>query len=676
MAILDDKGNVIIADSAIVQSSRNASSLLTRRRALADKIGLTSFEGRRDQNKSLGYKEVLTPSDYRYRYTRGGIAGRVVDIFPKATWVQGISINEDPNPDVETEFEKQIKLIFKRLDLWAELLRADILAGLGRYSVLLLGCPGDFDSPLFIPPGTVQPIGEKPVTRLTSPDQIAYVTPLGEDKAKIVKVVGQTLEGKLDTTQQNNPRFGLPEIYQCTIGTSTSTVGNNNTTNNGTLVVNVHWTRVIHLAHNKLDSKTYGSPDLERVWNRLDDLDKILGGGSEAAWNLADPGMIATLDPTVPLLPGDEERFEDQIEEFRDKQRKQLLLRGVTVDRLQANVTGFGSNADCITRHIAASNGVPYRILSGAEVGKLASINDDATFNDSAIGRWHNFGAPLTGLVVQTFVDIGVIIQPRELEIVWPEEEELSEVEKANAVGTIAAANAAQHASGQPNILTTNEIRDKYYELPPVPDLPPSTVVPNVNGGSDPMTDPVTGLPRAASNQPFTTRVLIIGGPRRGKSTLAKQYRAAGTPTFCGDPINLVKDPESDVTYLPANLQWSESSQYIADNWLTQPGPWCCEGVAMARAVRKLVANDKQSQLNGVEIIVLNGCTAETTPQQEAMAKGVHTVWCEIADLFPDAKIIGGSIDNKQVAAVASVKHTKDKRKNCSSPPRFHVRVM
>lgn len=145
---------------------------------------------------------------------------------------------------------------------------------------------------------------------------------------------------------------------------------------------------------------------------------------------------------------------------------------------------------------------------------------------------------------------------------------------------------------------------------------------------------------------PTDRRVVIIGGPRRGKSTMARKLRAEGIPTFCTDPLTLVKDPEEGVTYLPEGLGWSEASKFVADNWLTQPGPWCVEGIATVRALRKFINErgdvDGSEVLAGVEVIVLTDGhpDADINDRQEATAKAVWTIWSEIADRFEDARII------------------------------------
>lgn len=125
-------------------------------------------------------------------------------------------------------------------------------------------------------------------------------------------------------------------------------------------------------------------------------------------------------------------------------------------------------------------------------------------------------------------------------------------------------------------------------------------------------------------------RIVVVGGPRCGKSTLARWYRERGTPTFCGDPLSKVKEPEPGVTYLPEGLDFSGdkgAAQWIVDNWFSMRGPWLCEGHVMARALRRCVNRPTPCD----KVLLLPVPKVDQTPGQLAMTKGVMKVWGEIA---------------------------------------------
>jgi len=161
-----------------------------------------------------------------------------------------------------------------------------------------------------------------------------------------------------------------------------------------------------------------------------------------------------------------------------------------------------------------------------------------------------------------------------------------------------------------------------------------------------------------------TERIIIVAGPRRGKSTLAAQLSGdkfepqprPRVPIFCGDPLSTVKEPLPDVTYLPEGLPFSGddgAAQWVADNWFSMPGPWICEGHVMARALRRWIGTcpplqtemrkgktgyevvPTKHQFPADRIIVLDRPGfGMPSKGQDAMHRGVMTVWRDIAHWF------------------------------------------
>ncbi len=143
-------------------------------------------------------------------------------------------------------------------------------------------------------------------------------------------------------------------------------------------------------------------------------------------------------------------------------------------------------------------------------------------------------------------------------------------------------------------------------------------------------------------------RIIAVGGPRTGKSTLAREYRWKGIPVYCGDPISMVKEYEPGVTYLPEfehlpeKERWSAGSEHVARAWFSLPGPWVMEGQIMARALRKWMRHEQESSpalglpLPCDRIIVLTQqhMHAVTKPGQIRMHAQVMDVWREIAWRF------------------------------------------
>ena len=110
-----------------------------------------TFDGMRDMTQALGYKKDLGSEDYAARYARNGVSNRLVNIFPKATWAAGCEVIEIEDPFKITPFEQEMIDLDEKVHFWNAFLRADVLAGLDRYSVIVIGAPGAMDAPLSTP---------------------------------------------------------------------------------------------------------------------------------------------------------------------------------------------------------------------------------------------------------------------------------------------------------------------------------------------------------------------------------------------------------------------------------------------------------------------------------------------------------------------------------------------
>lgn len=118
-----------------------------------------------------------------------------------------------------------------------------------------------------------------------------------------------------------------------------------------------------------------------------------------------------------------------------------------------------------------------------------------------------------------------------------------------------------------------------------------------------------------------TVRLVIVGGPKTGKTTLAESL-----------PL-----PALHTDDLIGQRDWSSASAEVA-TWFDRPGPWVVEGVAAVRALRKWLALHP----DGVpcdEVRVLDAPKAERTAEQDAMATACATVWAEVEPLLAERSV-------------------------------------
>src|SRR6478736_3746392 len=98
------------------------------------------------------------------------------------------------------------------------------------------------------------------------------------------------------------------------------------------------------------------------------------------------------------------------------------------------------------------------------------------------------------------------------------------------------------------------------------------------------------GLARALrADQP--SRLVIAGGPRAGKTTLAESLERPLLPVHGSDELMA--------------REWSESS-LIASTWFDALGPWICEGLVLPRALRKWLARTGGDQKPADLIVYLD----------------------------------------------------------------------
>jgi hypothetical protein len=419
---------------SVIASMRILASAMAGRADLATKAGKT-FDGVRDVYAVCGYKKDLTPSDYRERYERDGVAARIVDAFPNSCWLKGGKVFEKQD-ETETPFEKAWTELDKKLKVWPMFRRADQLAGLGRYAVILIGAPGEVDQPL-----------EK-----CSLEQLMYLMTYSEEDAVI------------DTYDEDfkSPRFGRPTFYNIR-RTMISTSGQQVKDQKGK---RVHYTRVIHVADNLLDHHTLGRSRLKNVWNLLDDLQKVVAGGAEAFWKRADGGMQLDLDPGLRITETGKDAMNEQLVEYTHGLSRILKTRGVSINRLGSDVADFRGPSAAIIDLLSASTGIPQRILMGSERGQLASTQDKSNWDERVQSRRTDFcESQVVCPFVDRMIELGALPQPGEdgYKASWPESEELDELQKADLANKLANLNKTQGET----IVTADEIRTQTLGLEP-----------------------------------------------------------------------------------------------------------------------------------------------------------------------------------------------------------------
>ena len=413
--------------STLTQTLQTYAAFL--RNARFTSAGIT-FDGKRDLYQALGYKRALRYDDYYQRYRRGGIAKRLIDAFPAATWrlppiVSEVGKDDERQP---SPFEVAWTGLVDRLSLWSALVRTDRLASLGHYSVLILGLRGQTE-------------WAAPAERVSGPDDLLYVNAYSEDHANIVQLVSVA----------TSPLFGQPALYNVDFSRRLALASDYAATLRPTLgdkygsLVAVHASRCLHVAENGLEDDIIGTPRLEAVWNYLDDLDKVVGGAGEMFWQDAKRRIVLNLAADSQLDPESEtaKNLSKEVDEFTHELRNFLRVQGIEVTQLEGKIPDPTGNIDKQLELIAGTEHIPKRILTGSERGELASSQDENNWLGQTIPeRQTQFAGPviLRPFIAQCIL-LNVLPMPRKgYTITWPILMPQTEKERAETARTWAEA--------------------------------------------------------------------------------------------------------------------------------------------------------------------------------------------------------------------------------------------
>jgi len=377
------------APNRLVQANKlQVLSELIGRADLASKLGV-AYGTERDLYEALGYPTSLTYEDFLIRYERQDIAKAIIDRPVKATWRGLIRLVETPGKD-DTPLEKSWKELNNRLKLKNKFARLDKLCGIGQYGVLLLGLDDAKNQAGFAQP--VKKGGKR---------KLLYLKPFGEDKAKIDRYVSDT----------NDPRYGLPKFYKITIKDANGDRSSD---------VIVHYTRVIHVIGDSLESEVKGDPRLLAVFNRLMDLEKVVGGDAEMFWRGARPGYQGMVDPDYQLTDTMKQDLQDQIDEFEHNLRRILVNEGVDLKALDQQLSDPINHVDIQLQMISAVTGIPKRILTGSERGELASTQDKEEWLAFVTSRRDEHAEPnIIDPFIERCMEFGILPEGEDYAIVW-----------------------------------------------------------------------------------------------------------------------------------------------------------------------------------------------------------------------------------------------------------------
>ena len=437
---------------------------ILRQRVLRESLGST-----RDiyRNCKLPQTQSITIDDYKEMYDRNPIGARVVEVMPRECWKVQPEIFEDPIAETHTEFENAIESLGKSLSfeedstfipeddsinpIWKILERADIESGIGNFGAIFFGfddIQADENDPKPIEglSTTTQKVFnaglEKPVEGESN--KLLFVRVLNEKMVKVSKYV----------QDMSDPRNGKPEFYEVNMFDADNEP-NRGTVRQSQVWINVHWTRILHVAELNTSSEEFHIPRQRVVWNALVGLDKIVCSDGEGMWNGNFPGLSLESHPQLgPNVKWDIKDIRKQLADYSAGQQKWLTLSGAHVNQLTPNVGDPMSHFDMHIAVICIILAIPKRIFIGSERGELSSSQDADMWELTLCGRRKSY---LTPYIIVPFIErlikVGALPKPKEWHCVWPISENLSELDKSQMSLNLTQALIAYINGGGENMI-------------------------------------------------------------------------------------------------------------------------------------------------------------------------------------------------------------------------------
>jgi hypothetical protein len=413
------EGHAVTANKSKAEAAHeyNARGLINTARYLWGRTQAllgTSHDGKRDIYDIYGYpRDLGGEAGFLCMFqqsARQGIANRITHGMAGSCWRDGFEVRADPEDEESAQLDDALQVL-NRAGLTQRLERADVLNRIGRFSVLLVGVPDGLE--LREPVGTVR----------GGPEQLktVYFQPYAYDCVEVIQW----------ETDNKNPRYGMPVLYTL----SKATRRGNEKDNAPITTLTVHYSRIVHLAENALDSDLEGAGALEPIYNRIVDIDKATGGASEAYFRNARRIITTEIDKefAAGLLsdPAQKASFDESVQKFTNEWQDHITAAGAKVGQLQSTHYSPLDTVKVALWEISGYTGIPIRILTGEGAGQLAGSEDQLAYNHIVADRQRLVCAGWAYAVLEVLQAAGLLKLDPQWSVVFPPQQASTEMQQA-----------------------------------------------------------------------------------------------------------------------------------------------------------------------------------------------------------------------------------------------------
>lgn len=425
----------------------NADDYALRDLARAREATLSGLLGALDNKRpraweQYGYPETVTFAALLQAYERGGAAKGAVHRLLDKCWQDCPRIKQ-PEADKETEWEKSVADVLRRVGAWRKLRDLDRRNMVGRYAAVIYR----------VSDGRAlrDPLGR---------GELVDIVPLYEDQIKVT-------DWDSDTA---SPGYGKPKMFQFQSRRITAKV---DTQGAPVEWQDVHPSRVQILAEGSATDDFFdGVPLLQAGFNHLIDLEKISGGSAEGYLKNSARTVVVKFDgnasvqqlaqkagQALPSASDAAEALNDKVKDLNRNVDSALLLKGGEASTLQTAVHDPAPSFEVAANLFAASVQIPFTILFGQQTGRLASDQDQADWNARCHSRRESELTPMIEQFVRRMQACGAI-EAGEFEVEWEDLNAPSDADKlANAKAMAEISKTAAEAGITQPVFDANEIR-------------------------------------------------------------------------------------------------------------------------------------------------------------------------------------------------------------------------
>jgi len=430
-----------------IRSSHKRMSLLNRLQFFAERL-LSPVQWTA-LDRVFNRKEVITTADLRKRSKRG-IGRRIVSYYPDETWAGGFTVYEQTKPETSSPFETVVAELIDKFNLVETFTRLDKIAGIGPYAGLLLGISGK------------QPLS----TEIEEGSTLIFTRPLAADQIEVDTLVKDS----------SSERFGLSEMYRIQIENPAEFRSLKNPFKSSW--ESVHWSRIIHYCHNPVESDLVGNPDLEAVWDYLDDIDKISGSSAAIYFKQARTIYETEIKDGYELTDEDIDEIEEDVQKLSHGLSDHIIAEGFVTKAISSSINTPKGSIEAPIDLMMATLGIPKRKFFGSEVGELASTEDHRTNRDNVSARQIKQAEKLVRDFINRLITYNIIPKPLSGNYIvgFAPEAELDLTKKVELAERLTKANQNQALANNQILITPNEIRDIVLDIDPLPSDQPSAI--------------------------------------------------------------------------------------------------------------------------------------------------------------------------------------------------------